>query len=148
MAKKGKVLSTEWEVLFYRDENKREPVRDFLEGLDVKTQARFIWSIEQLRVRNISARYPLVRHIEGDIFELREESRTNIFRILYILYIENRIVLLHGFQKKTQETPRHEIEKARQRHFDVPRFIRELEKEREEEKRKLEEMEKKRERRT
>ena len=105
MAKKEKAQDTEWEVLFYRDENKREPVRDFLQGLDAKTQARFIGSIEQLRVRNISARYPLVKHIEGDIFELREESRTNIFRILYVLYIENRIVLLHGFQKRPRKLP-------------------------------------------
>ena len=147
MPKKGKAQDTEWEVLFYRDAKKKEPVREFLQGLDTKTQSRFIWSIEQLRVRNISARFPLVKHIEGDIFELREESKTNIFRILYILFIGNKIVLLHGFPKKTQETPRSEIEKAQQRLVDVPRFIKALEKEREEE-RKLAEMEQKRERRT
>ncbi len=147
MPKKGKTPATEWEVLFYKDEKNREPVREFLQGLDAKTQARFIWSIEQLRVRNISARYPLVKHLEGAIFEIREESKTNIFRILYALFIENRIVLLHGFPKKTQGTPRGEIEKAQQRLVDVPRFMKELEKEREED-RKLAEIERKRERRT
>ena len=124
--------NAEWEVLFYRDEKEREPVQEFLRSLDTRAQARLIWSIEQLRVRNISARYPLVEHIEGDIFELREESSTNIYRILYVLYIGRRIVLLHGFQKKTQKTPKREIELARRRAADVQRFIIELEKGREE----------------
>ncbi len=75
--------------------------------------------MEQLRVRNVQARYPLVRHIEGDLWELREESRTNIYRVLYCFASGRRIVFLHGFQKKTQKTPRREIELAGQRlaHF-------------------------------
>ena len=81
-------------------------------SLDIKTQARFVWSIEQLRVRNVMAREPLVRHLEGKLWELREESSTNIYRLIYFFFSGQRIVFLHGFQKKTQKTPRHEIEIA------------------------------------
>ena len=70
----------EWSVVFYLDENDKNPIGEFLGGLDLKTQARFAWSIEQLRLRNIQAKEPLVRHIEGKLWELREESQTNIFQ--------------------------------------------------------------------
>ena len=102
----------EWSIIFYVDEREREPVREFLQSLDLKTQARFAWSIEQLRTRNVQAREPLVRHMEGKLWELREESQTNIYRLLYFFFTGRRIVFLHGFQKKSQKTPRREIETA------------------------------------
>jgi phage-related protein len=105
----------DWSVIFYIEENGQSPVRAFLESLDAKAQARFRWSIEQLRVRNVQAREPLVRHLEGKIWELREESSTNIFRLLYFFFTGRRIVFLHGFQKKAQKTPRREIETALKR---------------------------------
>jgi len=52
--------------------------------------------------------------------ELREESRTNIYRVIYCFVVGRRIVMLHGFQKKTQETPRGEIDIAERR---LERFI-------------------------
>jgi len=101
-----------WRILFYLEDTGGEPVRDFLRSLDRQTQARFDWSIEQLRIRNTQAREPLVRHLDGKIWELRRESNTNIFRVLYALLPGRRILFLHGFQKKTQKTPRREIEVA------------------------------------
>jgi phage-related protein len=89
-----------WTVVFYVDQAGRESVREFLESLDLKTQARFDWSIEQLRVRNIQAREPLVKHLEGKIWELRRESNTNIYRLLYSLLPNRRILILHGFQQE------------------------------------------------
>lgn len=59
-----------WVVVFYIDENGYSPVREFLQSLDLKTSARFDWSIEQLRIRNIRAQEPLVRHLEGKLWEL------------------------------------------------------------------------------
>jgi phage-related protein len=105
----------EWSVVFYRDESGSRPVREFLQSLDKKTQAHIFWSIEQLRLRNVRAREPLARHLEGKIWELREESDTNIYRVLYFFHSGRRIVFLHGFQKKTQKTPRREIETALRR---------------------------------
>lgn len=105
----------EWSVVFYVEESGSKPINEFLKVLDVKTQARFIDSIERLRQRNTQAREPLVRHLEGKLWELREESNTNIYRIIYFFFTGRRIVLLHGFAKKTQSTPRREIELAERR---------------------------------
>jgi phage-related protein len=106
----------DWTLEFFVDERDRSPVGEFLDSLDEKTRARFRWSMEQLRARNVRAREPLARHLEGDLWELREESRTNIYRVVYFFFTGRRIVFLHGFQKKTQRTPRGELETARQRH--------------------------------
>jgi phage-related protein len=108
----------DWSTEFYEAPNGRVPVAEFLLSLDAKTRARFRWSMEQLRVRNTRAREPLVKHLDGDLWELREESGTNIYRVVYFFYTGRRIVFLHGFQKKSQQTPRRELEQARRYHED------------------------------
>lgn len=86
-----------------------------MSGLDAKTKGRLIWSIEQLRLRNIQAREPLARHLEGKLWELREESKTNIYRLVYAFLPGKRVLLLHGFEKKVQKTPRRELRLAERR---------------------------------
>jgi phage-related protein len=67
-------------------------------------------------VRNVSARPPLVRHLDDKLWELREESRTNSYRLIYFFFTGHRIVFLHGFQKKSQRTPSAELDTARRRY--------------------------------
>lgn len=109
------MVNETWTVEYYVEDDGTVPVREFLNQMDKKTYARFDWSLEQLRARNVQAGYPLVRHLEGKLWELREESQTNIYRIIYFFFTGRRIVLLHGFQKKTEKTPRREIEMAKNR---------------------------------
>ena len=109
------MIAGEWSIVFYVDEQGNEPIKEFLSSLDLKTQARFDWSIEQLKIRNTLAKEPLVRHLEGKIWELREESSTNIYRLLYFFFTGKQIVFIHGFQKKKQKPPRREIETAIER---------------------------------
>jgi phage-related protein len=109
----------EWTAELYETGHGTRPVAQFLDSLDTKTRARFRWSMEQLRLRNVLAREPLVKHLEGPLWELREESQTNIYRIIYVFHTGRRIVFLHGFQKKSQKTPRREIEIAAARYRDL-----------------------------
>ena len=113
--KMSMMAAPEWTIEYYVDDSGQAPVREFLGSLDAKTLVRFQWSLEQLRLRNVQAREPLVRHVEGKVWELREESRTDIYRILYVFVSGRRIVLLHGFQKKTQKIPVSELELAHHR---------------------------------
>ena len=55
-----------------------------------------------------------VRHIAEGIYELRAEYEGNIFRTFFIFDEGNVVVLFNGFQKKSQKTPKGEIEKAKQ----------------------------------
>lgn len=113
----------QWEIVFYTDENGNSPVEEFLENLDIKTQTRFQWSIEQLRLRNVQAGEPLVKHLEGKLWELRRASDGNIYRILYFFFTGRRIVFVHGFQKKTDKAPRREIDVAQKRLDDFIRRV-------------------------
>lgn len=54
----------------------------------------------------------MVKHVEGKIWELRRASNGMIYRLLYFFFTGRNIVLVHGFQKKGQKTPRREIEVA------------------------------------
>jgi len=110
-----------WQIVNYTDEKGNSPVEEFLQHLDLKTQARFEWSIEQLRVLNVRAREPLVKHLEGKLWELRRASGGNIYRLLYFFFTGRKIVFLHGFQKKSQKTPCREIETAQARMDDYIR---------------------------
>lgn len=109
----------EWTTEFYRAESGARPVAEFLRGLDQKTRTRFQWSLEQLRLRNVQARAPLVKHLDGPLWELREESNANIFRVIYCFFANRRIVLLHGFQKKTRKIPARELDTAMQRYREL-----------------------------
>ena len=51
----------------------------------------------------------ITKHLDEDIWELRPGNN----RVLYFFHKENTFVLLHQFRKKTQKTPRREIEKAK-----------------------------------
>lgn len=98
---------------FFATESGAEPVRDWLKtlsaqdrktiGEDIKT-VQFGWPLGM----------PLVDHIEGDIWEVRIKLDKRIARILFAL-IGQHMVLLHGFIKKSQKTPRHELDLAKQR---------------------------------
>lgn len=110
----------DWSVVFFVEDNGRRPVNEFLEGLDDMAQGRFVDSIERLRFRNVLAQEPLVRHLEGKLWELREEAGNNAYRIVYFFFTGRQIVLVHGFQKKTRRTPRGEIELAERR---MQRFL-------------------------
>ena len=66
---------------------------------------------------------PLVKHIEGEIWELRPRKD----RILFAVLDDGRYILLHNFEKKTRKTPKREIEKANRELKDVKRRIKENE---------------------
>ena len=93
----------------------QHPVEDFMETLDRDAQARIAAAIEKLRVRNVHAGEPLVKHIDGKIWELRQATRSGAFRVLYFMFVGRQIVLLHAFQKKTRQTPRREVTIAQAR---------------------------------
>ena len=53
-----------------------------------------------------------IKSIRDGLYELRIEYNSNIYRIFFIFDEGKIVVLFNGFQKKTQKTPKSEIEKA------------------------------------
>ena len=63
----------------------------------------------------LGIREPYVKHLEEKLYEVRAKDRSGIYRVIYFAHTGKRFILLHGFVKKTQKTPRKEIEIAKQR---------------------------------
>ncbi len=62
---------------------------------------------------------PHVRHLTGPLWEMRMKGRDGISRALYVVVRERRIVVVRVFVKKTQKTPRREIDVALRRAKEV-----------------------------
>lgn len=101
------------EVRFFRTEAGNEPVREWLKsmtredrraiGEDIKT-AQFGWPIGM----------PLIRKLEKDLWEVRTHLEDGIARMIFTVR-NNRMILLHGFIKKSQQIPKNELETAKKR---------------------------------
>lgn len=101
------------EIKYYKEQNGRIPVVEFLDSLDIKMRQKMLRSIQALQTLGIALRMPLSESLDDGIFELRAQVGTNISRVMYFFIIGNKAVLTHGFIKKTQKTPAREIEKAK-----------------------------------
>lgn len=100
-------------VEFYDLPDGSEPAKDFLDTLDLKMQAKMVMEIQLLEDLGTSLRMPYSEHLEDGIFELRAKVNTNISRVMYFFYVGDKAILTNGFLKKSQKTPKAEIEKAK-----------------------------------
>ena len=105
-------------IVFYKDRRGREPVKEYLEKLNASAEhnkehrAKLKKIYEYLGVLSSTgtrAGMPYVKHIGWDIWELRPVSD----RIFFFWWNGVAFVLLHHFTKKSQKTPRREIERAK-----------------------------------
>ena len=99
-------------VIFYRTENGKCPVENFLDLLSGKVVQKIVWVLKLLEdLEVVPAIYFSKMSGTDDIWECRIKQGSNIYRI-FAFWKGNEIILTHGFIKKTQKTPRTEIEKA------------------------------------
>ena len=96
----------------------KEVVADFLKSLPEKDLAKVLRDIDLSAEYAPNLHEPYTKHIDGPIWELRSKFARNIYRIFYFIWKDNKLVLLHGFTKKTQKTPPGEIEIAKSRLVD------------------------------
>ena len=72
--------------------------------------ARIANLIEQIGLERVGE--PHVKHVEGPVWEMRLKGRSGISRALYVTAPTRRVVIVRVFVKKTEKTPRSEIELA------------------------------------
>ncbi|GHV51415.1 hypothetical protein FACS1894181_13220 [Bacteroidia bacterium] len=84
---------------------------DFMATLDENASKKVYYSIDMLKTQHkVSKKF--VKHMREDVYELRAEYSGNIYRIFFCFDEGNIVILFNGFHKKTQETPKNEIDKA------------------------------------
>lgn len=81
--------------------------------------ARFLRYAERMEVYGPDLGMPHTRAMGGGLFELRLKAAEGIARVFYCTVVDRRIVVLHQFVKKTEKTPRKELDTARQRMKEV-----------------------------
>ncbi len=101
-----------WNIIFYEKEDGTVPVQTFLDELPIKHRAKALRDIDILERYGTALTEPHVKHIQGELWELRIKFASDISRLFYFIHVGNNIVLLHGFVKKSQKTPDREIRTA------------------------------------
>ena len=107
-----------YEIEFYETEDGKCPIWDFLEALRLKAptnkDARIQHKqaslyIELLQQNGTHMNAEITKHLDDGMWELRPGNN----RVFYFFYQNDTYVLLHQFRKKSQKTPKREIEKAK-----------------------------------
>ena len=86
---------------------------NFYEQQTDKVKKKIIWTLKIIEeIDSIPETY--LKHLKNTtgIYEIRVQVGNNIFRILCFYDLDNIVVIGHGFQKKTQKTPKQQIERA------------------------------------
>jgi len=86
-----------------------------IESWPVDVLANYARLVELLGEHGPSLRLPHSRALGNRLFELRPNGRSGIGRAFYCFLVGRRIVVLHAFIKKTQQTPASDLELARKR---------------------------------
>lgn len=85
----------------------------FYNSLDEKVQSKILWTFRLVEdLDRIPEQY--LKHLKNTsgLYEIRVQVGSNIFRIFCFFDMDNVVVVGHGFQKKSQKTPKQQIEKA------------------------------------
>lgn len=111
-----------YKVIFYQDKNGREQISDYINALAAKTDKnsrvklnKILDYIDYLKMYGFTGNVNVMKHIEGDIWELRPMRD----RIFFVCWLGDTFILLHQFMKKSQKTPQREIDQAKREYADI-----------------------------
>lgn len=101
------------QAFFFRTAAGGEPVREWLKALETEDRRRIGVDIKTVEF-GWPVGMPTCRPLKEGLYEVRTNlSRGRIARVLFYIDVKARMVLLHGFIKKTHKTPAEDLELAR-----------------------------------
>lgn len=103
-----------WIIDYYSEE-----VRLQIEAMPVGIRASYARLTNLLEEFGLDLRMPHSRAMGGGLFELRPKGREGIARVFYCMKVGRKIVMLHSFIKKTNETPKRELDLAHRRQKEI-----------------------------
>lgn len=107
-----------WEITYYKTLSGQEVIKDFIDNLQENTQAKLARQLDLLEEHGNRLGMPHAKAMSGGLIELRVRGKQEV-RIFYAFAVGKRIYLLHAFVKKTQTTPKKELDVARQRKAEI-----------------------------
>ncbi|QNL22224.1 type II toxin-antitoxin system RelE/ParE family toxin [Hyphobacterium sp. CCMP332] len=103
-------MSKKRDLYFFKDYFEK-----FFDAQTDKVKKKVLWTLKVIsELDQIPETY--LKHIKNSsgLYEIRVQVGSNIFRIFCFFDVDNLVVIGHGFQKKSQKTPKQQIEKAEQ----------------------------------
>lgn len=88
---------------------------EFINELPEKDSAKLLATIKKTEEHGllVAQRMEWIKKLDSDLYELRSKVGSNIQRAIYFQKIENDFLITHGFTKKSQKTPKSEIDHAK-----------------------------------
>jgi phage-related protein len=107
----------DWEIIFYITPSGQPVVQKFIDDLPKPTRAKVLRQIDLLELMGTDLGMPHAKALGDGLVELRVRSGrgTHEVRVFYAFAVRRQIYLLHAFVKKTQATPKRELDIARER---------------------------------
>lgn len=105
-------MKKEWKVVFYKDQQGNNPVKDFISKKSKSNQKKILTFIDYLQEVGVDLPRPYADYLRDGIYELRIKLSGSQTRTLYFFCFETYIVLTHTFIKNTKSVPDSEINKA------------------------------------
>lgn len=102
-----------FDIEYFEKSDKTRPAEEFILSEDVKMRAKIFRMLELLELKGNDLREPYSSYLTDGIFELRVKQGSDISRVLYFFVVGKKIILTNGFRKKTQRTPKNEIDLAK-----------------------------------
>ena len=101
-----------YEVVFFKTESGAVPAQEFLDNLPIKLREKTLRGLVLLQELGPQLRGEETEYIRDGLFELRTKFGSDITRVFYFFFVGQKVVVTNGFVKKSQKTPRREIERA------------------------------------
>ena len=103
-------MSKKRELLFFKNY-----FEDFYKIQPEKVKKKIIWTLKVIEELDLIPE-TYFKHLKNttELYEIRIRVGNNIYRIFCFFDLDNLVVIGHGFQKKTQKTPKQQIERAEQ----------------------------------
>jgi len=104
----------DWEFLYY-NKNVQELINEWPVGI----RAFYARVTERMEIFGPNLGMPFTRSMGKGLFEIRAKGKEGIGRAFFCTIVDQRIVILHAYIKKTDKTPQRELKVARRRMVDV-----------------------------
>jgi phage-related protein len=92
-------------VYYFVDKDGNKPVKEFIDSLTLKEQAKVYAYIRELKKQGSNLRRPMADYLRDSIYELRPKNN----RIFYFFYLRDNAVLVHAIKKKTEKIPDNDL---------------------------------------
>lgn len=112
-------MMSAWSLTYYSSRVERE-----IAGWPVSIRADYLRIVGMMEEHGPNLGLPHTRPMGSGLFEIRAKGSEGIGRALFCTVVGRRIVVLHGFIKKTEQTPKQELDTAKIRQKEVQKHER------------------------